>query len=140
MEARGSTTGKTNLQLFSWQQNGARGKLFPVPDKRRNQEPPIRLTKESREIAVRVAAALENKLTYVQIVDIAVGALGEYFDHYGGRLLLPLRFQESFRVNVMPLPGETMTLRMPPRAQQESGSEVERDRTRRPVRKLVRKG
>ncbi len=99
---------------------------------------PIRFTEAQANVLQEVAAACH--VSEQDVARWAVQALGDYWSHHGKRLLLPLRFNETFRVNVMPLPGETVTLRMPPRAQQESGSVEDRDRTRRPVRRVVRKG
>lgn len=108
-----------------------------VPKQGAKQESPISASAQAKEILQRLSGSLGVRK--IDLLDHALKALDQYVAHHNGRLLLPLRFNETFRVNVMPLPGE-MTLRMPPRAQQESGSEADRDRTQRPVRRAVRKG
>ncbi len=111
--------------------------LLTVPKPGTRQESPISASPAAKEILQRLSKQVGVRK--IDLLDHALKALDDYVAHHGGRIVLPLKFNETFRVNVMPLPGETMTLRMPPRAQQESGFAEDRDRTRRPMRKLVRK-
>lgn len=67
-----------------------------MPKKRRVQEAPIRISPASKSTAKRIAEAIGAQ--HIQIVDWAVEALGHYFDHHRERLLLPLRFNETFFV------------------------------------------
>jgi hypothetical protein len=72
-----------------------------VAEKRRVQEPPIRIKTASKATAKRIADALG--LNQIQVVEQAVDALGAYFDFHGGKLLLPLDFSQRFRVWTEPM-------------------------------------
>jgi hypothetical protein len=58
-----------------------------------------RLTEEQKQIVTEIA-----KSTGVEEADVvrwAVQALGDYYRHHGNRLVLPLRFTETFSVQTI---------------------------------------
>lgn len=81
-----------------------------MAEKRREQVPPIRIKAGNKATAERIAAAIG--VPYIQVVEWAVEALGEYFDAHKGRLLLPLDFRDRFTVHR----EGPMILHEPPRA------------------------
>jgi len=82
-----------------------------VSEKRRIQEPPIRVKRSSREAATRVANELG--VSYIDVIEWAMDALEKYYEHHGKRLLLPLRFNETFSITKID-PSKPMTLFEPP--------------------------
>jgi hypothetical protein len=65
----------------------------------KNTTTPVRLTPEQDAILKAVAAACGVK--EADVARWAVEALGDYWNHHGKRLLLPLRFTETFRVTTI---------------------------------------
>jgi hypothetical protein len=82
-----------------------------VPEKRRIQEPPIRVKRSSREAATRLANDLG--VSYIDVIEWAMDALEKYYEHHGKRLLLPLRFNETFSITKID-PSKPLTLFEPP--------------------------
>jgi hypothetical protein len=69
---------------------------------------PIRFSEGQNAILKRVAAACG--VGEADIARWAVDALGDYFEHHGNRLLLPLRFHETFSVVTLPTPKRNVTM------------------------------
>lgn len=88
-----------------------------MAEKRRIQEPPIRIKPTSRKTAARVADDLG--VSYIDVIEWAVDALGAYYEHHGKRLLLPLRFNETFSITILTA-EKPLVLHEPPHAQSES--------------------
>lgn len=64
-----------------------------MADKR---EAPMRVSGKHKAIAQRIAKGLG--VNQVDVVSWAIEALEQYYVHHGERILLPLRFHETFRV------------------------------------------
>ncbi len=88
-----------------------------VPKPGSKQESPISASPEAKEILQRLSKQIG--IRKIDLLDHALKALDDYVGHYGGRLLLPLRFNETFRVMKLPEPGSRMILREPPSLQPE---------------------
>lgn len=78
---------------------------------------PIRFSEGQDAAVKRIAEACGVK--EAEIVRWAVEALSDYWQHHGGRLLLPLRFHETFSVITLD-PQKPLILREPPHAVRES--------------------
>lgn len=56
----------------------------------------------------------ESRIRKIDLLDHAITALKEYVEHHDGRLLLPLRFHESFRVITSAPQESPLVLAVPP--------------------------
>lgn len=86
----------------------------------------VRFSETQNAILKEIANACDVK--DVDVARWAVDALGDYFRHHGKRLLLPLRFHETFSVVTID-PTKPLVLFEPPRAQRESVREAARGKT-----------
>lgn len=76
----------------------------------KNEPSRVRFSDEQNAILKGIAAACD--VSEVTVARWAVEALGDYWKHHQQRLLLPLRFHETFRVVTLPDP-DTMILELP---------------------------
>jgi hypothetical protein len=64
-----------------------------------SREKPVRIRQAHKTTVEKIAGA--TGVTYQEVIGWAIDALGDYYEHHGKRLLLPLRFTETFRVYQM---------------------------------------
>ena len=70
-----------------------------MPEERRVQESPIKASPKAKRALKRIAETFHVR--QIDALDWAVEALDAYQVHHGGRLLLPLRFTETFQVQTI---------------------------------------
>lgn len=88
-----------------------------------------RLSDEQDALVREIAAASRGVLKEVDVMRLALDALGDYWRHHGNRLLLPLRFHETFSVVTLD-PTKPLVLHEPPRARSEPARGAGEHRTR----------
>ena len=87
------------------------GKLWGVGSTPKKQDPTIRIRTADLERLRRMMDRLDAP--QIAVLSWAISALADYVDHHGGRLLLPLRFQETFSVTTVD-PRKPLVLHEPP--------------------------
>jgi hypothetical protein len=73
-----------------------------------------RLNDEQDALVREISSASRGVLKEVDVVRLAIDALGDYWRHHKGRLMVPLDYRESFTVIAAPLAPQPMILHEPP--------------------------
>lgn len=103
-----------------------------MPEESRKQESPIKASARAKQTLKRLSKNLNVR--QIDALDWAVDALADYYEHHGNRLLLPLRFYETFSITTID-PTKPLTLFEPPRAESKSGSSGARGKTKTTTRR-----
>lgn len=88
------------------------------------QGPTVKIKRESKSSLERIAR--EIKAQQIDVLAWAVGALLDYYEHHGKRLILPLKFTETFKIYSLPDP-QGLVLEQPP-ASPASNSSARKDK------------
>lgn len=88
-----------------------------------------RLSDDHDALIREISSASGGAMKEVDVVRVALDALKDYWNHHGKRLLIPLRFNETFSITKID-PQQPMILREPPRAKSESVGAADLGRTR----------
>lgn len=109
-----------------------------MPKPGTKQESPIAASSEAKSILARLAGELGLPKTV--LLDEALRALRDHYDHHRQRLLLPLRFNETFAVTMID-PAKPLILHEPlSRVRSEVMKPGDEVKTRTPARKAASRG
>lgn len=110
-------SGAQELFLFFFGAGCSRLCLVAKP----KRESPIAASAKAKRILKRVATHLD--LPQICVLDKAVEALADYFEHHGERLMLPLNYKETFSVVTLDSKSGRLVLRQAPYGTQGSAPE-----------------